>query len=118
MIANVSPSTLSYEDTYNTLKYAMRAKKIKSNMSKNIVMDKNLANYTKIFEQLTQENVELKGETTKQKAIIGKLESTITELRALLAAAQDNVPDVNVFSPSFIPLLCCISRIVLGNSYH
>lgn len=27
MIANVSPSSLSYEDTYNTLKYATRAKK-------------------------------------------------------------------------------------------
>lgn len=29
MIAAVSPSTLSYEDTYNTLKYANRAKEIK-----------------------------------------------------------------------------------------
>lgn len=29
MIANVSPSSLSYEDTCNTLKYAARAKKIK-----------------------------------------------------------------------------------------
>lgn len=30
MIANVSPSSLSYEDTHNTLKYANRAKEIKS----------------------------------------------------------------------------------------
>lgn len=30
MIANVSPAPLSYEDTYNTLKYASRAKTIKS----------------------------------------------------------------------------------------
>lgn len=30
MIANVSPSTSSYEDTYNTLKYATRARSIKS----------------------------------------------------------------------------------------
>jgi hypothetical protein len=29
MIANASPSSISYEDTYNTLKYATRAKKIK-----------------------------------------------------------------------------------------
>lgn len=29
MIAAVSPSMLSYEDTYNTLKYANRAKEIK-----------------------------------------------------------------------------------------
>lgn len=30
MIANISPSSLSYEDTHNTLKYANRAKEIKS----------------------------------------------------------------------------------------
>lgn len=29
MIATVSPSSLTYEDTYNTLKYADRAKEIK-----------------------------------------------------------------------------------------
>lgn len=29
MIAAVSPSSLAYEDTYNTLKYANRAKEIK-----------------------------------------------------------------------------------------
>lgn len=33
MIANVSPSSLSYEDTHNTLKYANRAKEIKSTVS-------------------------------------------------------------------------------------
>lgn len=33
MIANISPSHLNYEDTYNTLKYANRAKKIKSDVS-------------------------------------------------------------------------------------
>lgn len=33
MIANVSPSSKSYDDTYNTLKYANRAKEIKSSVS-------------------------------------------------------------------------------------
>lgn len=33
MIATVSPSASSYEDTYNTLKYANRAKDIKSSVS-------------------------------------------------------------------------------------
>ena len=33
MIAAVSPSASSFEDTYNTLKYADRAKNIKSNVS-------------------------------------------------------------------------------------
>ena len=29
MISNVSPSSLTFDDTYNTLKYADRAKRIK-----------------------------------------------------------------------------------------
>lgn len=33
MIANVSPSSNSYDDTHNTLKYANRAKEIKSSVS-------------------------------------------------------------------------------------
>lgn len=33
MIANISPSSLFYEDTHNTLKYANRAKDIKSTVS-------------------------------------------------------------------------------------
>lgn len=33
MIANVSPSSKSYDDTQNTLKYANRAKEIKSSVS-------------------------------------------------------------------------------------
>ncbi|XP_045764886.1 kinesin-like protein KIF18A isoform X3 [Maniola jurtina] len=37
MIANVSPSSLCYEDTYNTLKYAARANKIQLSIKKNIV---------------------------------------------------------------------------------
>lgn len=37
MIANISPSNFSYEDTYNTLRYANRAKKIKSHIKKNII---------------------------------------------------------------------------------
>ncbi|KAI8428722.1 hypothetical protein MSG28_007420 [Choristoneura fumiferana] len=37
MIANISPSSISYEDTYNTLKYAARANKIQLSVKKNIV---------------------------------------------------------------------------------
>ncbi|EAT34342.1 AAEL013401-PA, partial [Aedes aegypti] len=37
MIANVSPSSLTYDDTYNTLKYASRAKKIRTTLRQNII---------------------------------------------------------------------------------
>jgi kinesin family protein 18/19 len=37
MIANISPSIMSIEETLNTLKYANRAKNIKITLKKNIV---------------------------------------------------------------------------------
>lgn len=37
MIANVSPSHLSYEDTLNTLKYANRAKNIRVSASQQLI---------------------------------------------------------------------------------
>ncbi|CAK1603857.1 unnamed protein product [Parnassius mnemosyne] len=60
MIANISPSNESYEDTYNTLKYAARANKIQLNIKKNIV-DGNLrpSQYVKINEELKKKVKEL-----------------------------------------------------------
>ncbi|XP_031347617.1 kinesin-like protein KIF18A [Photinus pyralis] len=61
MIANISPSSHNYEDTYNTLKYAMRAKKIKSTIKKNVVnCESNLNHYIQLVEQLNKEIKELK----------------------------------------------------------
>lgn len=37
MIANVSPSSMTFEDTYNTLKYASRAKKIRTTCRQNVI---------------------------------------------------------------------------------
>lgn len=48
-----SPSTLSYEDTYNTLKYANRAKNIKSTLTSNTMnVDYHVSQYAKIIEEL------------------------------------------------------------------
>ncbi|XP_017781506.1 PREDICTED: kinesin-like protein KIF18A [Nicrophorus vespilloides] len=61
MIANVSPSSMSFEDTYNTLKYATRAKKIKSNVKKNVVNNElNASHYIKVIEELNKEILQLK----------------------------------------------------------
>jgi kinesin family protein 18/19 len=35
MIANISPSSATYEETHNTLLYANRAKRIKTTVEKN-----------------------------------------------------------------------------------
>lgn len=80
MIANVSPSSLSFDDTYNTLKYATRAKKIKSNIKRNIVsVDMHIDQYIKLVEDLQTENSNLKSENFKFKKEIGELVSKITE---------------------------------------
>ena len=61
MIANISPSSLTYEDTLNTLKYADRAKKIKVDLKKNVMsVDFHIAQYAKIVEDLRGEIVTLK----------------------------------------------------------
>ncbi|XP_069766029.1 kinesin-like protein KIF18A isoform X2 [Narcine bancroftii] len=61
MIATVSPSASSYEDTYNTLKYANRAKDIKSSLKSNIVsLDCHISKYAAICEELRREVTQLK----------------------------------------------------------
>lgn len=55
MIANIAPSSNTYEDTYNTLRYATRAKKIKSNAKKNVSCEMHVAGYIKIVEEQKKE---------------------------------------------------------------
>ncbi|KAI8121322.1 Kinesin-like protein KIF18A [Lucilia cuprina] len=61
MVANVSMSSLTYEDTYNTLKYASRAKKIRTTLRQNALktnMPKEF--YVKKVNELMDENERLK----------------------------------------------------------
>ncbi|KAG2393723.1 hypothetical protein C9374_007254 [Naegleria lovaniensis] len=61
MIANLSPSDLCYDDTYNTLKYANRAKNIKTIVKKNIHnVNFHITKYLKIIDELRIEVQELK----------------------------------------------------------
>ncbi|KAK2819844.1 hypothetical protein Q7C36_021490 [Tachysurus vachellii] len=61
MIANISPSSLSYEDTHNTLKYANRAKEIKSTLKSNVVsVDSHVGQYAVICEKQKAEIMQLK----------------------------------------------------------
>ncbi|NXK52129.1 KI18B protein, partial [Chauna torquata] len=73
MIAAVSPSVLAYEDTYNTLKYANRAKEIKLSLKSNVLsLDCHISKYAVICEQLKAE---------------------VAGLRAKLRAYEDNARD-------------------------
>ena len=69
MIANVSPSSETFEDTFNTLKYADRAKKIKISLKKNVLnVDLHVAQYAKVVE-------DLRGEISALKKRIQELEN-------------------------------------------
>ncbi|XP_058519227.1 kinesin-like protein KIF18A isoform X3 [Ochotona princeps] len=61
MIAAVSPSSLFYDDTYNTLKYAYRAKDIKSSLKSNVLnLDNHISQYVKICNEQKAEILMLK----------------------------------------------------------
>nr|XP_020027014.1 kinesin-like protein KIF18B isoform X2 [Castor canadensis] len=56
MIAAISPSSLTYEDTYNTLKYADRAKEIRLALKSNVIsLDCHISQYATICQQLQAE---------------------------------------------------------------
>merc|ERR1719245_185003 len=66
MIANVSPCHLNYEDTHNTLKYAYRAKNIKTKAMRNVVsVNYHLSKYTEIIKDLKGEISELKSKISE-----------------------------------------------------
>ena len=63
MIANIAPSSSNYEDTHNTLKYANRAKNIKTNVQRNVLnVEYHVSQYTDIINQL---KLEIQGLKTK-----------------------------------------------------
>jgi kinesin family protein 18/19 len=61
MIANVSPSINTFEDTYNTLKYANRAKNIKTFVTINVLTAQyHVSNYVNIINNLKEEVSQLR----------------------------------------------------------
>jgi kinesin family protein 18/19 len=61
MIANVSPAAYSFEETLNTLKYANRAKNIKTKVSRNVLnVDYHISEYVNLIQKLRDEISSLK----------------------------------------------------------
>ncbi|NXG05364.1 KI18A protein, partial [Sakesphorus luctuosus] len=61
MIAAVSPSSLFYDDTYNTLRYANRAKDIKSSLKSNVIsLGNHISQYVKVCNEQKKEILMLK----------------------------------------------------------
>lgn len=56
MIANISPSLFAMDDTLNTLKYANRAKNIKTTVKRNVLdVDYHIGKYDEVISNLKTE---------------------------------------------------------------
>ena len=63
MIANISPSHRQFEETINTLKYANRAKNLKTQVARNVVsVSAHIAEYQRVIMELRNEVADLKAE--------------------------------------------------------
>ncbi|KAF4654434.1 Kinesin [Perkinsus olseni] len=83
MIANISPCHLNYEDTHNTLKYANRAKKIKTKVTRNVLnVSFHISKYTQI---------------------INELRAVVTDLRQKLATKSQTFTPQELMSPTNDP---------------
>ena len=68
MIANVSPFINCFDDTYNTLNYANRAKKIKTNVKRNVLNAQyHITNYVNIIKNLQNKILDLENQIGKNR---------------------------------------------------
>lgn len=98
MIANISPSSASFEDTYNTLRYANRAKKIKTSVKKNIVTCQlHVSNYIKMVEEQKKEIELLKKKLLAYES--GTLKATPLKMKT-----EENIQELNDLKVKLIDL--------------
>lgn len=95
MIVCVSPSSQHYDETLNTLKYADRAKMIKTKLSRNEhTLDRHVASYLKMIASLRSENAELR---EREKDAIARALTLQTKQRASFAvqlnSARESIQD-------------------------
>ncbi|KAG9128278.1 kinesin-like protein Klp5 [Ceratobasidium sp. 392] len=86
MIVCVAPTSAHYEDTQNTLKYANRAKEIKTKVSRNFLnVDRHVAQYVEAISRLNDEVAELKAKLAGR--VTGDSEVDARKKREAQAAA-------------------------------
>ena len=95
MISNVSPSSMTFEDTFNTLRYADRAKKIKVNLKKNVLsVNFHVGQYAKIVEDLKSEVTQLKQKIITLELENEELKSQVTSIESLFYHITPNIPKI------------------------
>lgn len=71
MIANISQAFASFEETLNTLKYANRAKNIKTNVTRNVLnVDHHITEYVSVISNLKSEITTLKNQLKQQQLCV------------------------------------------------
>ncbi len=100
MIANVSPSALFFEDTYNTLNYANRAKCIRTSVSRTVLdAEAHLDSYILLINQLKEENEALRDQLRKKDASflpeIDNDSSLLEELDRSLTALERQAKEIH-----------------------
>lgn len=89
MIANISPSSLTYEDTYKTLTYASRAKKIRTALKQNIAK----SNMPK--EYYVKKVIDLQTENERLQEVIKELENKLNGKEPIINSTLTNQQQSN-----------------------
>ncbi len=91
MIANISPSIQTFEDTRNTLSYANRAKNIKTSVQRNVVnVQYHISNYDQIIKNLKNEIQDLKIQLAKKDFSLNNI--IPTKAQDVKNEAKDSIP--------------------------
>ena len=98
MIANISPSINTFDDTYNTLKYANRAKNIKTVVSRNVLNAQyHISNYVSIINNLKNEisqlkqQIALKSKNNINENLINNINNNVNSINNSLDKNRDKV---------------------------
>lgn len=92
MIANISSAESSFEETLNTLKYANRAKNIKTNVQRNVLnVNYHISEYVELINNLRSEIQNLKGQISAG-AVAERVSTSHFAREAGLAAAIISSP--------------------------
>ena len=96
MIANVSPSINTFDDTYNTLKYANRAKNIKTVVTRNVLNAQyHISNYINIINNLKNENAQLKQQIASKNNNSILIENKITNSTINVNSNKNTINTLN-----------------------
>ena len=96
MIANISPSINTFDDTYNTLKYANRAKNIKTYVQRNVLNAQyHISNYVNIINKIKAEKTELKTRLGDKVGIPQNIEQKRTNINVVQSEPYKNDNNLN-----------------------